>query len=128
MRPIHPFVVGHVIAAAMVGVAAGAVLSALAVFVSATGMAIGALISCSICWALLGLEARARFLWPIAVLANPVMPTALALIVADWECLAGEGGGWECMGVAVAVVVAGLCLLPPLGGLLWRRWKRQGMI
>lgn len=126
--PIHPFVIGHVSAAVIVGVAAGAVLSVPAVFVSAAGMAVGALVSCLICWALLGLEAKARFLWPLAVLANPVMLMALAMIIVDWGCVTGEDGGWQCLGVGVAVVVSGLCLLPPFGGLLWRRLKRTGLL
>ena len=128
MRPIHPFVVGHVTGAVIVGIAAGSVLSLLAAFVSAASMAAGALVSGLICWAWPGLEAKARFLWPVAVLANPVMLGALAMITVDWECLTGDNGGWECMAVAVAVVVAGLSLLPPLGGLLWRRWKRESPI
>ena len=73
MRPIHPFVVGHVTGAVIVGIAAGSVLGLLAVFVSAASMAAGALVSGLICWAWPGLEAKARFLWPVAVLANPVM-------------------------------------------------------
>ena len=45
MRPIHPFVVGHVTGAVIVGIAAGSVLSLLAVFVSAASMAAGALVT-----------------------------------------------------------------------------------
>src|SRR4029077_13245770 len=93
MRPIHPFVVGHVTGAVIVGIAAGSVLSLLAVFVSAASMAAGALINRLICWAWHGLEVDARFLWPIAVLANPVMLGALAMIMVEWKCLTGDNGG-----------------------------------
>ena len=128
MRPLHPFVVGHLLGAVVIGIVAGAMLGVPAAFAGAAGMAVGATVSCLVCWAWPGLGAKARFLWPIAVLANPVMLLALAMIVVDWDCLTGERTGWDCMAVAVAVIVAGLCLLPPFGGLLWRRWKGQRLI
>ena len=47
-------------------------------------------------------------------------------MVADWECVAGTRRGFDCLVAAMAIVAAGLCLLPPVGGLLWRWWKRRG--
>jgi hypothetical protein len=125
VRLLHPFVVGHVIAAAVIGMIAGAVMSVLGALFSAGAMVVGALISCLICSVWPGLGAKARFLWPVAVLANPVMLLALAMVVIEGQCLTDDYPSWNCMAVAVAVLVAGLCLLPPFGGLLWRRLKRE---
>ena len=57
--------------------------------------------------------------------ANPLMLAALGFMAIDWECVAGLRRGWNCLGAAMAIVAAGLCLLPPFGGLLWRWWKRR---
>ena len=107
---------------------AGAVMSILGALFGSAAMAVGALISSLVCAVWPGLEAKARFLWPVAVLANPVMLLALAMVVIEGQCLTDDFPGWNCMAVAVAVLVAGLCLLPPFGGLLWRRWKREGSV
>jgi hypothetical protein len=125
---LRPFVVGHVIGAVVVGLAAGAVLGVPAAFLSAAGLTVGALVSCLICAVWPGLEAKARFLWPVAVLANPVTLIALAMVVSERRCLTDDFPGWDCMAVAVAAMIGGLGLLPPLGGLLWRRWKRAGLV
>ena len=71
-----------------------------------------------------GVEAPAWQLWPVAVLANPVFLAALVFMALDWECVVGRQRGW-CLVAAMAIIAAGLCLLPPLGGLLWRSWKRH---
>jgi hypothetical protein len=128
VRRLNPFVVGHLIGAVVVGLAAGAMLGVPAAFFSAAGLAVGALVSCLICRVWPGLDAKARFLWPVAVLGNPVTLMALVMVVAEGRCLTDDYPGWDCMAVAVAAVVAGLGLLPPLGGLLWRRWKRAGLV
>jgi len=122
---VHPFVVGHVVGAAAVGLAAGGLLGVPAALAGAVIAAGGALVSCLVCWGWPGLEARPVLLWPVAVLANPVMLVALGLMIEGSECLIGDNRGWECMAAAVAVLVATLCLLPPFGGLLWRRVRRQ---
>jgi hypothetical protein len=125
---LNPFLIGHVIGAVVIGLAAGAVLGVPAAFLSAAGLAVGALFSCLICGVWPGLDAKARFLWPVAVLANPVTLVALAMVVLEGHCLTDDYPGWDCMAVAVAAVVAALGLLPPLFGLLWRRWKRAGLV
>ena len=53
------------------------------------------------------------------------MLLALGFMVADYECVVGNKRGWDCIGAAVAILVAGVCLLPPFGGWLWRWWKRR---
>ena len=47
----------------------------------------------------------------------------------DWsrfndECLLGWKTGWNCMFFDLGPKVACMCLLPPVGGLLWRGWRR----
>jgi hypothetical protein len=122
---IHPFVIGYTVGAAVVGLATGSLLGALAALAGVVIGAGGALVSCLVCWGWPGLEARPVVLWPVAVLANPVMLVALGLMIDGSQCLIGDRSGWDCMAPAVAVFVAILCLLPPFGGLLWRRLRRQ---
>ena|SRR3990167_6953340 len=125
MLRIHPFIMGHLIGAVMTGAIAGAFINPQASFIGALALFGGALVSCFICQWRPGVEATAWKLWLIAVLANPVMLAALGFMAVDWECVAGTRRGWNCLGVAMAIVAAGLCLLPPVGGLLWRWWKRR---
>jgi hypothetical protein len=125
MLRIHPFIMGHLIGAVMTGAIAGAFINPQASFIGALALFGGALVSCFICQWRPGVEATAWKLWLIAVLANPVMLAALGFMAVDWECVAGTRRGWNCLGAAMAIVAAGLCLLPPVGGLLWRWWKRR---
>ena len=125
MRRIHPFVYGHVVAALIVGVAAGATLDAQAAAMGAVVLMAGAIVSSVVCWWKPGFEAPAWQLVPVAILANPLMLLAQGFMVVDVECLVGSRKGWNCIGAAIAVMVAGVCLLPPFGGWLWRWWKRR---
>jgi len=127
MLRIHPFVMGHLIGAVMTGAIAGAFINPQAAFVGALSLFGGALVSCFICQWRPGVEAAAWKLWPAAVFANPVMLAALGFMAIDWECVVGARRGWNCLAAAMAILVTGLCLLPPVGGLLWRWWKRRGV-
>jgi hypothetical protein len=53
------------------------------------------------------------------------MLAALGYMAAESDCLIGSRRGWDCLGAALAIIVAGLGLLPPDGGLLWRWWSRR---
>ena len=125
MRRIHPFIYGHVVAALIAGAAAGATLDAQAAIMGAILLAAGAMVSSVVCWWKPGFEAPAWFLIPAAILANPLMLAALGFMAVDYECVVGRRGGWNCLGVAIAILVAGVCLVPPFGGWLWRWWKRR---
>lgn len=125
MLRIHPFVMGHLIGAVMTGAIAGAFINPQMAFIGAVALFGGALVSCFICQWRPGVEAVAWKLWPVAVFASPVMMAALGFMAADWECVVGARTGWNCLVAAMAIFVAGLCLLPPFGGLLWRWWKRR---
>jgi len=125
VRRIHPFVYGHVVAALIVGVAAGATLDAQAAIMGAILLAAGAMVSSVVCWWKPGFEAPAWQLIPAAILANPLMLLALGFMVVDYECVVGSRRGWNCLGAAIAILIAGVCLLPPFGGWLWRSWKRR---
>jgi hypothetical protein len=125
MLRIHPFVMGHLIGAVMTGAVAGAFINPQAAFIGAVALFGGALVSCFICQWRPGVEAVVWKLWPVAVLANPAMLAALVFMAVDLDCLVGARRGWDCLAAAMAILVAGLCLVPPVGGLLWRWWKRR---
>ena len=124
MLRIRPFVMGHLIAAVLVGAGAGAFLAAEAMLICGMGMLAGAVVSSLVCQWKPGVEAPAWQLWPVAFLANPVFLAELVFMALDWECVVGRQRGW-CLVAAMAIIAAGRCLLPPLGGLLWRSWKRH---
>ena len=126
MLRITPFVMGHLVAALLVGAGAGAFLAAEAMLIGGVGMLAGAIVSSLVCQWKPGVEAPASQLWPVAVLANPVFLAALVFLALDWQCVVGLQRGWGCRLVApMAMIAASLCFLPPLGGLLWRSWKRH---
>ena len=50
---------------------------------------------------------------------------SLGFLIVDADCVVGNRKGWDCLGAAVAILVGGVCLLPPFGGWLWRSWKRR---
>lgn len=116
---------GHLVGAVATGTAAGAFINAQASFIVAVGLLAGAVVSSLVCQWRPGVEAPAWQIWPVAVAANPLMWAALAFMAADWECVLGLRRGWNCLTAAMAILTAGLCLLPPFGGLLWRWWKRR---
>ncbi len=116
---------GHLVGAVATGTAAGAFINAQASFIIAVGLLAGAVVSSLVCQWRPGVEAPAWQIWPVAVAANPLMWAALAFMAADWECVLGLRRGWNCLTAAMAILTAGLCLLPPFGGLLWRWWKRR---
>ncbi len=123
MLHIHPFVMGHLISAVMTGSIAGFFINAEAAFIEGVSLAGGAVVSSFVCQWRPVVEAPAWKLWAVAVLANPIMVAALFFMARDWQCVVGARRGWDCVAAAMAIVAAGLCLLPPLGGLLWRWWK-----
>lgn len=125
MRRIHPFVWGHLVAALVAGAAIGATLDAQASAISAVVLVAGSIVSSLVCWWKPGFEAPAWQLVPAAILANPVMLLAIGFLIVDVDCLMGSRRGWDCLGAAIAIVTAGVCLLPPFGGWLWRCWKRR---
>jgi hypothetical protein len=125
MLRIHPFVMGHLIGAVMTGAIAGAFINPQAAFIGALALFGGALVSSFVCQWWPGVEAAAWRLWLAAVFTNPVVIAALGFMAVDWECLAGVRRGWHCLTAVMAMLVVGLCLLPPVGGLLWRWWKRR---
>ncbi len=125
MLRIRPFVMGHLIGAVMTGAIAGAFISPRAAFIGALALLGGAIVSSFVCQWRPGVEAAAWKLWAVAVLTNPIMIAALAFMAYDWQCVVGARRGWDCIAAAMAIVAACLCLLPPLGGLLWRWWKSR---
>ena len=124
MKHIPAFVLGHVIAAFVAGAVAGTFLDLKAVMVFSSVLAASAIVSALVCWRWPGFEAAGWKLWLIGILANPLFLTAAAFSADQYDCLLGRKTGWNCMLSDVGPMVAGMCLLPPIGGLLWRWWRR----
>jgi len=125
VKRIHPFVWGQLAAALIVGAGVGATLDVQAAIMGAIMLMAGAVISSTFCWWKPGLDAPAWQLIPVAILANPLMLVALGFIAVDADCVLGNKRGWDCLGAAIAIIVAGACLVPPFGGWLWRWWKQR---
>lgn len=128
VKHVHPFVYGHVIAAFVAGAVAGTFLDFKAVMVFSSVLAASAIVSALVCWRWPGFAAAGWKLWLIGCLANPLFLAAVAFSADQYECLLGRKTGWNCMFSDLGPLVAGMCLLPPVGGLLWRWWKRRGAV
>lgn len=126
MLRINPFVMGHLVGAVLVGGAAGTLfLDAQAGLICAVALLAGAFVSSYVCQWWPGVEAPAWKLWAVAVFASPIMLLTLGYMAVDYECVVGIRRGWNCLLAALAIMAAGLCLLPPLFGLAWRWWKHR---
>jgi len=125
VRRIHPFVLGHVIGAAITGVVAGAFLDWTAVATFSGVLAANAAIGSLVCWWRPGLGAAGWKLWLTASFANPLMVAAIAFSLDQYNCLLGRQTGWNCMFADVGPLTAAACLPSPLIGLLARWWRRR---
>jgi hypothetical protein len=122
MRRLHPFVVGSVLGGLVIGgVPGSAALNLQATVGLALVMAGGAAIAALVCWRWPGLAAPAWKLWPVAVLANPLFMIGVYWTIDEWECLFRRTrSGWDCLFSDFAPILAGLCLIPPVVGLVVR--------
>ncbi len=125
MGRIHPFVLGHVIGAAITGVVGGAFLDWTAVASFSGVLAVNALISALVCWWRPGFEAAGWKLWLVASFANPLMVAAIAFSLDQYNCLLGRQTGWNCMFADVGPLTAAACLPSPLVGLAARWWRKR---
>jgi hypothetical protein len=125
VRRIHPFVYGHVIGAFLVGGIAGAFLDLKAVMIFSSLLAANAAVGSLLCWWRPGLEAAGWKLWLVATLANPLMLSAIAFSIDQYDCLTGQLTGWNCMFRGVGPFTVTACLPSPLIGLAVRWWKRR---
>ena len=125
MRRIHPFVYGHVIGALLTGAVAGAFLDGTAVMVFSSVLAANAVIGSLVCWWRPGFEAAGWKLWLMATLANPLMLSAIAFSIDQYDCLTGQLTGWNCMFRGVGPFTVTACLPSPLIGLAVRWWRRR---
>jgi hypothetical protein len=122
LRRLHPFALGSITAAVVVGVAAGpVVLNLRAIVVLALLMAGGAAIAALVCWRWPGLSAPAWKLWPTMTLTNPMFVVGVIWTIDRFECVLSRARSWDCMFADFGPILAGLCLLPPIGGFVWRR-------
>ena len=120
----HPFALGQVIGAAVVGSVTGTFFDWVAVAVFSAGLAAGATVSAIICRWRPGFGAAGWKLWVVGSLANPLVLAAAVFSASEYECLLGWKTGWGCMFADIGPFVTGLGLLPPLAGLL-TRWCAQ---
>ena len=126
MKAVPPFVAGYVVSSFLIGAGVGITMDLQAAAFGAGLLVGGALVSCLLCWWLLGFDAPWRRLLPAALFTNPTFVVALFFVVHDIGCLTGGRRGWECLAAAIAIVIGGGALPTPLGGLVWRWWKRRG--
>jgi hypothetical protein len=127
MRRIHPFVLGHVVGAFVVGAVGGATLDLKAVMVFSSLLAANAAIGSLVCWWRPGFDAAGWKLWLVATFVNPLMLSAIAYSIDQYDCLVGQRTGWPCMFSDVGPLVAAACLPSPLIGLAVRWWKRRAV-
>jgi len=125
MRRVHPFVYGHVIGAFVVGLASGATLDLKAVMVFSSLLGANAAIGSLICWWRPGFDAAGWKLWLVATFVNPLMLSAIAFSVDQYDCLVGQRTGWNCLLSDAGPLVVAACLPSPLIGLAVRWWRRR---
>jgi hypothetical protein len=75
--------------------------------------AIGAAIAAMACRWWPGLDASGWLLWLAAWLFNPVVIAGIIYILSQYECLLGQSRGWQCMGLALAILAAPITLVAP---------------
>jgi hypothetical protein len=117
---ISPFVYGHVLAALLIGAAAGYRVDYTAIAPFAGAMVANAVLSSIVCWWWPGLQAPGWKLWPMAAFVNPLMVLSIAYSIQEYDCLMGRHVGWNCLLDEVGLWVAGFCLPSPLVGLVVR--------
>ncbi len=124
IRP-HPFALGQVVGAAVVGIATGLFFDWVAVAIFSAGLAAGAAVSATACRWWPGFDAAGWKLWLVGSLANPLVLAGAAFSASEYECLLGWKTGWDCLFAEIGPFVTGLGLLPPFAGLLTRWWARR---
>jgi len=127
MKRIPPFVVGYVVTAFLVGAGVGGTMDLEAAMFGVGLLVGGALVACLLCYWLVGFERPWWKLLLVALVTNPTVLLAAGMLLYDIECFTGGKRGWDCFGAAIALVVGGAALPTPLGGLLWRGWKRRAL-
>jgi hypothetical protein len=128
VKRIHPFAWGHVLGAFAVGIVSGAFLDLTAVATFSSVLAANAIISSLICWWRPGFEAAGWKLWLMATFVNPLMLSAIAFSIDQYECLVGQKTGWSCLLSDAGPMVVAACLPSPLIGLAVRlvvRWRKR---
>jgi hypothetical protein len=127
---MHPFLIGHLVSAVVLGAAVGAIVGKFGrlegAALGAAAMAGGALVSAAIAAIGRGYDAPAGKLWLAATLGNPVCLLSLLFTGGGWNCFAGGIYDLGCFAHLVAALVAAVCALPPCAGLLLRR-RRLGI-
>ena len=120
---LHPFAVGHVLGAVVVGATVGSFLELKAVFNLAALMGGNAAIGALICWWWPGFNGAWWKLWPMATVVNPLMIAAVAWTLDQWDCLVGTKTGWDCMFAGFGPLAIEACLPSPLVGLAASWWS-----
>ncbi len=97
MLRITPFVMGHLVAAVLVGAGAGAFLDLRLSLYFALALLAGAVVSSYVCQWKPGVEAPSWRLYLVALVANPILPISLVVMALDWDCVLGLRRGWNCI-------------------------------
>jgi hypothetical protein len=120
VRRIPSFVYGHVLAALLIGLVAGAFLDLKAVMTFGSSMAAGAIASAFVGWLWPGFAGPGWKLWIAGTIGNPLFLAAAFFAYQDIDCLLGTKTGWGCMFASIEPTVMASCLVPPLIGLAVR--------
>ena len=123
-RP-HPFALGYVGSALLVGAVCGSFLELSAVLVFAGTLAVGAVVGAAVSWWRPGWDSVGWKLYPVALGANPVFVLAIVWSVYYADCLVGGRTGWACLFDDAGPDVIAACLPLPLVGLALRWLARQ---
>jgi hypothetical protein len=122
---VHPFALGQVASAIVVGTLTAAFFNLTAVVLFCAILALGAGASAVICRWCPGFDAAGWKLWLTGTLSNPVTLCAVIYSARKYECLVGQRTGWDCMLVEIGPVLAGIGCVPPLAGIVVRWWARR---
>ncbi len=124
-RRIPSFIWGHVLGALLLGLTSGAFLNFPAVMKFSGAMVLGALVSGLVCWRWPGVAGPGWQLWLVGWAANPLFLGSAFFVYQDFDCLLGTKKGWDCIIPAIGPMIMGLCLVPPMIGLVVRWLPRR---
>jgi hypothetical protein len=122
---VHPFALGQVASAFVVGTLTAAFFNLGVVVLFCAILALGAGSSALICRWRPGFDAPGWKLWLTGTLANPVTLGAVIYSAREYECLLGQRTGWDCMLVEIGPFLAAIGCAPPLVGIVVRWWASR---
>ena len=125
VRGIPSFIWGHVLGALLLGLTFVVVLNVIPTLVLSSALVVGAFVSGLVCWRWPGVAGPGWQLWLVGVVANPLFLGSAFFVYHDFDCLGGTRKGWDCIIPAISPIIMGICLVPPIIGLMVRWLARR---